>query len=407
MLIEDFSLKNVNRIYLDHNATTPLAITVQQKVGQWSMEWGNPSSIHQSSRGPKQILRSARISIAEGLGCHPLELIFTSGGSEGNSQIIQGVYQRQQKLPMEERRTRYLYSAVEHPSVVKTMQFLKSLGADVQEIKVKRSGELDWQDFESKLNDQTALVSIMFANNETGNIFPVKEIAKRCHQKGALYHSDSVQALGKFPVDLKDWGVDFATFSGHKFYSLKGSGIVFVKSGVELPSLIFGGGQERGRRAGTENVLPIASLSHMMDYLEDLPEAMSRMGNLRDYLQDLMQRTIPGISITGGQSPRLCNSLSVVIDGIDGETLLMNLDIQGISVSTGAACSSGNPEPSPVLLAMGLSREEAQSSLRLSLGWGSTQNEIETFVGVLVGVVERVRRLKEQSSVEELGHASL
>ena len=131
------------------------------------------------------------------------------------------------------------------------------------------------------------------------------------------------------------------------------------------------------------------------------------MGNLRDYLQDLMQRTIPGISITGGQSPRLCNSLSVVIDGIDGETLLMNLDIQGISVSTGAACSSGNPEPSPVLLAMGLSREEAQSSLRLSLGWGSTQNEIETFVGVLVGVVERVRRLKEQSSVEELGHASL
>ena len=248
MALPDFCLKNKNRIYLDHNATTPLATSVHSSLEKWAMEWGNPSSIHQSARGPKQILRTARTTAAQALNCHPLEVIFTSGGSESNNQVIQGVFHRQMSLPKDQRKNRYLYSAVEHPSVVKTMQFIKSLGADVQAINVHRDGSIDWQDFESKLNEDTALVSVMYANNETGNIFPIQQLADRTHQKGALFHTDAVQSLGKAVVDVKNWGVDFATFSGHKFYALKGCGMLYVKSGIELPSLIAGGGQERGRR---------------------------------------------------------------------------------------------------------------------------------------------------------------
>jgi len=261
--------------------------------------------------------------------------------------------------------------------------------------------------YERLLDEKTALVSVMFANNETGNIFPVKELAALAHAKGALFHADCVQALGKIPLNVRDLGVDLASFSGHKFYSLKGSGFLYVRKGVQLESLIHGGGQERHRRGGTENTLAIAALGAMCELRSEVAGRALAVHDLRDHLEARVMAEIPGATVTGGASPRLPNTSSLVIPGVDGETLLMNLDMRGFSVSTGAACSSGSPEPSPVLLAMGLTRAEAQSSLRLGLGWGNTRTEIDFFVNELVQVVRHLRSFNSMDKqMERESHVS-
>lgn len=383
-----------DRVYLDHNATTPVAAFLADKISEWLGHWGNPSSIHWTGRGPKALLRDAHRALAEALGCEPLELIFTSGGSESNNLAIKGVFLARQKKNLGLGRDQYLVSAVEHPSVMKSMERLAQQGADVQVIPVDRQGQIDLEAYKSMLSERTSLVSVMYANNETGHIFPIQEMAGLAHEVGALFHCDAVQALGKAPVNLKEWGVDLATFSAHKFYALKGSGLLYAKRGVNLESLISGGGQERGRRAGTENLLAIASLGAMSGYLSELGEATRRMRQLRDHMEAKIKSLIEGVHVTGETGPRVGNTSSLVIDRIDGETLLMNLDLAGFSVSTGAACSSGNPEPSPVLLAMGLSRLEAQSSLRISLGWTTTARDVERFIETLQKVVARLRDFK-------------
>lgn len=384
------------RVYLDHNATTPLAALIEPKVMSWLSEWGNPSSIHWSGRGPKALLRDSRRSVARLIGADPLEVIFTSGGSESNNLAIKGVYEYLSKgSPVREgasERVQYILSAVEHPSVVKTMDYLRAKGAQVDIIPVNREGEIDLAAYQALLGPRTALVSVMYANNETGHIFPIKKMAAMAHEAGALFHCDAVQALGKAVVDVKKWGVDLASFSGHKFYSMKGCGFLFAKKGIQIESLIHGGGQERGRRAGTENVLAIAALGEMAKHVNEIETRAGQMKELRDYLQaELLSERFQGVHITGAKGKRVPNTISAVIEGVDGETLLMNLDMKGFSVSTGAACSSGSPEPSPVLLAMGLSRDEAQSSLRLSLGWGTTKEQVDRFLDTLVEVVTRLR----------------
>jgi len=321
------------------------------------------------------------------LGCDPLEIVFTSGGSESNNLAIKGVFGKGV-------RDHYIMSSVEHPSVAKTMQQLKAHGARVDVVPVNRQGVLDLEKLESMLSERTALVSVMFANNETGHIMPVAKVAKLAHKAGALVHCDGVQALGKAFVDVRNWQVDLASFSGHKCYALKGCGVLYVRKGVQLESLVNGGGQERGRRAGTENLLAIASFGAMAENMRDIGPRIEWMQELRDRMEQRILARIPGVHVTGPDAPRVCNTSSLVIEGIDGETLLMNLDMRGFSVSTGAACSSGSPEPSPVRLAMGLTRAEAQSSLRLSLGWGTTMDEVESFVEVLAQVVARLRSFK-------------
>ena len=289
-----------------------------------------------------------------------------------------------------------IISDVEHPAVRVTAENLaKKYDLELIKIPVSKAGVIDMDFYEKSLSDDVLLVSVMTANNETGHIFPVKELAAKAHEVGALFHTDAVQALGKLEVNLKDWGVDFASFSGHKFYALKGSGLLYVKKGNSFPSQIFGGGQERHRRAGTENTLAIASLGFMATQLNQLTERSEHMKKLRDSMESQILEKISGVTITGPENSRLPNVSSMKIEGIDGETLLMNLDIEGYSVSTGAACSSGNPEPSPVLLAMGFSRDEAQSSMRIGLGWGNTQKDIDQFVVSLEKVVTRVRSLKD------------
>lgn len=399
---------STDTIYLDHNATTPVAAELRPRFAEWAGAWGNPSSIHWAGRKPKLFIREARRQLATMLGSDPLELVFTSGGSEANNFALKGVFEQQRNSGSTSQlhRNRYIFSDVEHPSVRRTAEFLRARGADVHFVPVDRGGVFDMAVYRGLLNERTALVSVMYANNETGTLFPIREIARLAHEAGALVHTDAVQALGKVPVDLKDLGVDLASFSGHKFYALKGSGLLYVRRGVQLESLIHGGGQERYRRGGTENILAICSLGAMAAHGDEVVARGEEMRALRDAFETRVLAEIEGARITGDRAPRLPNTSSLVLPGVDGETLLMNLDIRGFAVSTGAACSSGSPEPSPVLLAMGLSRAEAQNSLRIGLGWGTTPEHIDRFILALKDVVARVRSFGSETSLEEVAHGS-
>jgi cysteine desulfurase len=385
----------LNKIYLDHNATTPLNDTLFGLIPEWLKDWGNPSSIHWAGRGPKSVLRESREALAKALVCHSLELVFTSGGTESNNLAIRGIFEHHLQKGRAIADMHFITTQVEHPSVIRCFQFLQSLGAQVDFIPVSREGILDIEFLKKSLRPQkTLLVSVMYANNETGNIFPIAEIARLVHEAGALMHSDCVQALGKIPIDLKELELDLASFSAHKFYALKGSGFLFIRKNISLSSQLIGGGQERRRRGGTENILGIRSIGWMAQLLSLLSIKENEMRALRTYTEGRVLQEIKGVTLTGAIGNRLPNTSSFVISDVDGETLLMRLDLAGIAVSTGAACSSGNPEPSPVLLAMGLSRGEAQSSLRISLGWGTTPTEIDLFVERLKKIVIYLREIK-------------
>lgn len=388
-----------SRVYLDHNATTPHSPALKAKWMEFIEISGNPSSIHQDSRIPKTILRETRQKISELLSCSPLEIIFNSGASEGNSSVLKSAFNT-----LKETRNEFLVSQVEHPSIIKTAEYLISQGAVVHFIPVSKSGMIDMNFIRSKLSHKTALVSVMYANNETGTVFPIKEITELAHAQGALMHSDCVQLLGKAEVAFKELGVDYATFSAHKFYGLKGTGFCYVKKSTPWVPLVHGGGQERGRRGGTENVLGLAALNVVLDEIKNCGPKISEMKRLRDLMESKILSDISNVSITAKEGQRLTNTSSLVIDDVDGETLLMSLDLKFYSVSTGAACSSGNPEPSPVLLAMGLTRAEAQSSLRISLGWGTTEEQVINFVNTLNEVVTKLREINlEEKKKENVG----
>jgi cysteine desulfurase len=403
-----FNLARSGRTYFDHNATTPLAAELFPYLTSLLEQWGNPSSIHQHGRGPKTLIREARENFAKLVGVSPLELIFTSGGSEANNLALKGFFEAQKSVWGHDvsgwPRKQLITTHLEHPSVTKTVEYLRERGLDIQFLKIGRDGQIHLEQLKELLKTPTALVSVMIANNEVGSIFPIKEIVEICHQAGALVHTDAVQALGKIPLNLKDLGVDYASFSSHKVYSLKGSGVLYVKKGSPLVSLIHGGGQERGRRAGTENTLAVAALGFMAKQIminqisggNSISDKAQQMAQLREHFEKQIQARLSGVTITAQNSLRLPNTSSLVIENIDGESLLINLDIEGFSVSTGAACSSGNPEPSPTLLAMGLARSEAQSSLRVSFGWSTTREQIDLFIETLITVVERLRALRDE-----------
>lgn len=385
-----------SRVYLDHNATTPHASHLKLKWAELFELAGNPSSIHQDSRAPKTWIRETRQKIADELNCSPLEIIFTSGASEGNSSVLKSVWES-----LGTQKNEMLISVVEHPSVMKTAAYLQSKGAIIHFIPVSKDGEIDLNFIAQHLSSRTALVSVMFANNETGTVFPIQQIAKLAHDNGSLMHSDCVQLLGKDETEFETLDVDYATFSAHKFYALKGTGFTYVRRNSPWVPLIHGGGQERSRRGGTENTIGIAALGIVMDQLSQVSDRVQTMKLLRDQLETKITEKISDVVITAQKNKRLANTSSLVIQGVDGETLLMSLDLKGFSVSTGAACSSGNPEPSPVLLAMGLTRDEAQSSLRISLGWETTVEQIESFVECLTNVVQKLRDLNQK---ENVGH---
>lgn len=398
MIENSQNFSSSTKVYLDHNATTPLAEEVISGLTVMSRIWGNPSSIHWAGRGPKTILREAHQNLAQILEVSPLEVIFTSGGTESNNTVIKGILDlvlRADEASSLFHRTEFITSIVEHPSVLRAFQWIEQRGATVHYLNVNRHGEIDLERYEKLLSEKTALVSVMLANNETGVLFPIQKMAKLAHAKGAYFHSDCVQALGKITLNLEKLEIDYASFSAHKVYALKGTGLLYIKKGSPLEPLVLGGGQERHRRGGTENTLGIWSFGEMAQKISLVSEKYPKIQALRDYFEDRVLKEIPLVTITSKLAPRLPNTSSLVLKGVDGETLLMSLDLKGFAVSTGAACSSGSPEPSPGLIAIGLSREEAQSSLRISLGWSTTQEQLDYFIDNLKLITNRLRSLPD------------
>ena len=380
------------RVYLDHNATTAPRNSAINAVQKALKSWGNPSSIHQSASLAKDLLWSARESLSSFLNCHPLEIIFTSGASESNNQAIKGLWDN---IPSDSSRTELLISSVEHPSILEVGDFLAQKGWTVHKIPVSREGFLDEDFFDKHLSPKSLLVSVMGANNETGIQFPIKKWIKKAHKVGALFHSDMVQLLGKKAIDLKALDLDMASFSGHKFYSLQGCGILYCKKGISLGSLIHGGPQERQRRAGTENLTGISAFSAVAK--EEgawILEQQQKIKILRDTMEKKLLSAVPQIEIIGHKASRLDNSSCLLIQGVQGETLLMNLDLKGFSISVGSACGSGKMSASSVLTAMGLTLQEAKSCIRVSLGVDNSREEIENFTKCLISCIKRLRTLE-------------
>jgi cysteine desulfurase len=386
----------MKRVFLDHNATTFPSKDVVKAIKKFE-DWGNPSSIHSSGRRARSKILHAKREIAKMLGVSPGELSFTSGGSESNNIVIRGLVNRLLSKGLKH----IVTTESEHPSVCKTIKHIKEFYLDIQvhycPVDYKRG--LDYSFLEETLkNNPVGLVSLMTANNETGEIYDIKKVRAlidtHTPKRGKTYlHSDMVQTLGKMPFDIKEMGVDFASFSAHKFYALQGAGLLYHKKGCGFEPLITGGGQERGRRAGTENLMAIHAMGLQFNELKNLNSKLKTIKELRDYLETRIKDSIEGLQILASDRQRLSNTSLILIEDAHGETLLMNLDLLGFDVSTGAACSSGSPEPSPVLRALGLSLKEASESLRVSLGWSTTKEEIDSFVEHLVNVVEKIRSI--------------
>ena len=380
-----------NRIYLDHNATTEPRLSAIEGAKKALKHWGNPSSVHQNASKAKNLLWEARQNLSKLLNCHPLEIIFTSGASESNNHAIKGLFQKQDKASQ---RNELIISAVEHPSVLYTADFLSQQGFTVHKIPVSKQGFLDEDFFENRLSEKTLLVSIMSANNETGVVFPIEKWIKKTQEKGAFFHSDMVQILGKKRVNLKDLNIDLASFSAHKFYSLQGCGILYCKKGVFLDRLIHGGPQERQRRAGTENLTGIIAFGSVAEEGEFILNGSQKLKSLRDNMEQYILSHLEKVEIIGHKAPRLDNTSCICISDVPGETLLMNLDLKGISISVGSACGSGKMESSSVLTAMGFTQKSALSSIRVSLGIETTKEQINYFQKTLVESVNRLRNLE-------------
>ncbi len=392
-------LKDKKRIYLDYNATTPPALFLQDKITQWLPLWGNPSSIHQNGQTTKSLIWSAKSTFARLVGCHPLELIALSGGSEANNMALKGLYEKY--FPLHPERNQILISAVEHPSVKAPVEYLKSKGMKVYTIPVKRGGVLDMEAFTQALNEKTFLVACMYANNETGLIFPIDQMAREAKKVGSFFHCDGVQALGKLPLNLGKWEGDTMSFSAHKFYALKGVGLLYCRKGLLPASLIEGGPQERKRRAGTENVLGILSLGAVAEHGEEILKQHQSLKPLRDTMEKTLTRSLKGIEIIGEGNLRLANTSCMYIEGVDGQTLLMNMDLKGYSFSVGSACHSGNLNPSETLKSMGFSENQSRSVIRISLGLGVEAGELKNFVKDLTHAVNRIRSFSSKPLKEK------
>jgi cysteine desulfurase NifS len=375
------------RIYLDNNATTPLDPGVREIMAKYmESEYGNPSSIYREGKNAHFTIESARRSIAQLLNCTARRVKFTGGGSEANNLVLKGV-----AFAGSKNRNHIVTSAIEHPSVLSACKWLEKKGFEITYLGVDETGRVQPGDLASAVNEKTCLVSIMTANNETGSIQPVPELVRICKEKGVLFHTDATQAVGKIPVDVEISGVDILTMSAHKFHGPKGVGALYIRKGIEMDSLIHGGKQEDGLRAGTENVIGIAGFGRAAELaVQGLPD-MNRVRKLRDKLQQGIEALIPEAKLNGHPHERIPNTLNMYLPGLRGEALVMTMDQKGVAFSSGSACRSGSPQPSHVLLAMGLKREEAHCSIRLSLGHGNTEEEIERTILMFEKVIHEMR----------------
>jgi cysteine desulfurase len=380
----------MHRIYLDHNATTPVDPAVlDAMLPFFSAEFGNASSIHAFGQRARSAVETAREQVASLLNARPQEIIFTSGGTESDNHAIFGVIANAPGT------TKHIIaSAIEHEAVLNTCQSLEQQGVAVTYLPVSRDGLVDPAVVRRALRPDTALVTIMHANNELGTVQPLEEIGRIAAETDVYFHTDAVQSVGKIPVDVKALQLDLLSLSGHKFYAPKGIGALYIKSGTRLRQLLFGGHHQRGFRPGTENVPGIVGLGKAAELARiALAEDSSRITALRDQLERELLARIPDCFANAANAPRTPNTTNLTFPGIEGEALIISLDLKGLACSTGAACSSGALEPSHVLTAIGLSSSEARASIRFSLGRQTTPQQISTAIEIIPTAVAQLRKL--------------
>jgi len=376
------------RIYVDHAATTPARAEVVEAMLPHLGELGfNPSSVYAEGRHAKAALDEARAGVARALGARPREIVFTGGGSEANTLAIAGVARA-----LRERRRHVVTSTIEHHAVLHAVEMLRDDGFDVTLVPVDDNGRVDLGEFASALRDDTALVSLMLANNEIGTLQPIAEIAELAHARGAVVHTDAVPALGRVPLDVRTLGVDLLTLASHKFYGPKGVGMLYVRSGTPLAAIVVGGGQEAGLRAGTENVAGIVGFAKALELaVTELEPEAARLRELRDRFEAGVLGTIPGARVNAAGAARLPNVSSLAFSGVDAQALLIRLDLQGVAVSLGSACAAGSSEPSHVLAALGRPEWIRRATVRFSFGRLTGRQEVNDLLAMLPDTIESVR----------------
>jgi cysteine desulfurase len=388
----------MRRIYMDANATTPVLPEVLEAVQPWfAADFGNASSIHQPGQRARAAVDRAREQIAKFLNCRPAEIVFTSGGTESDNMALFGLLSSGDHL---------ITTAIEHHAVLHAAEELGERGVEVTFLPCTSEGVVEVAALEAALRPNTKLVSVMLANNETGVIQPVRDLADVAHAAGALFHIDAIQAAGKLPLDVKALGCDMLSISGHKMYAPQGTGALFVRRNVRLKPMFFGGLHERGRRPGTENVAGIVGLGRAAELARewlaesDPTNGARELTGLRDHLERGILAAVPEAGINGGRAPRVANTSNLWFDDVEAEALVIALDLKGLAISGGSACQSGATEPSHVLRAMGLGESRARGSVRFSLSRMNTQDEVDAAVMLVPDAVRRLRELapKKQAS---------
>ena len=385
----------MKQVYLDHSATTQALPEVAKLVSHYMTEdFGNASSVHAFGRTARQAVDEGRQQVAALINAQPGEIFFTSGGTESDNLAIKGIASANRK-----KGNHIITTAIEHHAILHPCEYLEKQGFQVTYLPVDEYGMIRLEDLQQAITPQTILISVMFANNEVGTIQPIREIGKIAREKGIIFHTDAVQATGNVPIDVVDMNIDLLTLSGHKLHGPKGIGALFIRRGVRIDAVQHGGGQERKLRPGTENVPGIAGLGKAAEAAkEEMADKVARITALRDRLMRGIEERIPEIKLNGHPTQRMPGNVNYSFRYVEGESLLLSLDMKGIAASSGSACTSGSLDPSHVLLAMGLSHEIAHGSLRLTLGRGTTEEDIDYVLEVLPPIIERLRSMSPLSA---------
>lgn len=378
----------MNRIYLDNAATTPVRKEVVEAMLPYFTEnFGNPSSVYHIAQINKKAVDESRETIAKYLGTQTNEIFFTSGGSESDNWAIKGIADAYKN-----KGNHIITTKVEHHAVLHTCEFLEKNGYEVTYLDVDDQGRVDPKAVEAAIKENTILISIMYANNEIGTIMPIKEIGAIAKAHNIIFHTDAVQAVGQVKIDVKEQNIDLLSLSAHKINGPKGMGVLYIRRGLKITNLIHGGGQERGRRAGTENVAGIVGLAKAMELTyTDFDAKIEKMTKLRDKLIEGLMSKIPYCRLNGHKTMRLANNVNIGVEFVEGESLLLLLDMTGIAASSGSACTSGSLDPSHVLLALGIPHEKAHGSIRFTLGINNTEEEIDKVIEAMPPIVQRMR----------------
>lgn len=387
----------MRKVYLDNAATTALSPKVLEKMMPYLTDiYGNASSPHSFGQTARIGVEHAREQVARAINADPSEIVFTGCGTESDNTVLFGVAERYAK-----KGDHIITTNVEHHAILHSCAALEKKGIRVTYLPVDKDGLVTPEQVRDAITDKTILASVMFANNEVGTIMPIPEIAAVCHEKGVLFHTDAVQAAGHIPIDVKAMGIDMLSISGHKFHGPKGVGVLYERKGIRLPSYIIGGEQEKGRRAGTENVAGIVGLGEALELaVTNMSETSARMTRMRDRLIEGIEATIPEVKLNGHRTKRLPNNVNFSIKYIEGESILLMLDMAGIAASSGSACTSGSLDPSHVMLALGLTHEVAHGSVRMTLGDDTTDEDIDYVLETLPKVAHRLRAMSPISPID-------